>query len=72
MDERRMQDFLRAALDVNERQDAMTEALDELNDEIVEILSFEDAGVMTMNKGLVVRTADGAEFQVTIVQSRGS
>jgi hypothetical protein len=32
--------------------------------------SFTDAGVMTTNEGLVVTTADGAEFQLTIVRSR--
>ena len=32
--------------------------------------SFEDSGVMTYNKGLVVRTLDGSEFQLTIVKSR--
>ena len=37
---------------------------------ISDLSTFEDAGVMTMNKGLVVRLADGSEFQVTIVQSQ--
>lgn len=32
--------------------------------------TFEEAGVMTSNKGLVIRTADGSEFQLTIVKSR--
>jgi len=32
--------------------------------------SFEEAGVMTTNKGLVVRMGDGSEFQLTIVRSR--
>ena len=34
------------------------------------IQTFEEAGVLTMNKGLVLRTKDHREFQVTIVQSR--
>ena len=34
-----------------------------------EIRSFADAGILTRNAGLVVRLANGAEFQVTIVQS---
>ncbi len=33
------------------------------------IKTFEDAGVLTSNKGLVVRI-DDAEFEVTVVQSR--
>ena len=35
-----------------------------------QVETFEEAGVMTYNKGLVVRLPDGSEFQVTIVQSR--
>lgn len=31
------------------------------------VRSFHDAGIMTSNKGLVVKTADGQEFQLTIV-----
>ena len=34
------------------------------------IKTFEEAGVLTMNKGLVLRMKDRREFQVTIVQSR--
>lgn len=32
--------------------------------------TFEEAGVMTMNRGLVIRLKDGCEYQLTIVQSR--
>ena len=39
-------------------------------EEIRSIRTYEDAGVMTYNKGLVIRYDDGTEFQVTIVQSR--
>lgn len=31
--------------------------------------SFEDAGLLTRNEGLVVRLDDGTEFQVTVVES---
>ena len=34
------------------------------------VRTFEDAGVMTYNKGLVISLPDGTEFQLTIVQSR--
>ena len=34
------------------------------------VRTFEDAGVMTYNKGVVISLPDGSEFQVTIVQSR--
>jgi len=34
------------------------------------VTSYEEAGVLTRNSGLVVRTTDGSEFQLTIVQSQ--
>jgi hypothetical protein len=37
---------------------------------IVDVSTFEEQGVLTYNKGLVIKTADGSEFQVTIVRSR--
>ncbi len=39
-------------------------------DAVKEALTFEEVGLLTSNRGLVVRMADGAEFQVTIVRSR--
>ena len=33
-------------------------------------MTFEDAGIMTRNKGVVLRFEDGTEFQVTIVRSK--
>lgn len=32
--------------------------------------TFGDAGILTMNKGLVVAMDDGTEFQLTVVLSR--
>jgi hypothetical protein len=32
--------------------------------------SFENEGVITYNRGLVLQLEDGTEFQITIVQSR--
>jgi len=34
------------------------------------VTSFADGGYLTRDAGLVVRLADGSEFQITIVQSR--
>jgi len=34
--------------------------------------TFEHVGLMTSDNGLVLRMADGSEFQVTVVQSRGA
>jgi hypothetical protein len=32
--------------------------------------TFDDAGILTMNKGLIVELENGEEFQITIIQSR--
>ena len=32
--------------------------------------SFEDCGILTQNKGLVIRLKTGDEFQLTIVKSK--
>ena len=32
--------------------------------------SFDQAGILTMNKGLVLNMEDGSQFQLTIVKSR--
>jgi len=34
------------------------------------IRTYDDAGILTMNKGLVIEMPDGSEFQITIVKSR--
>jgi hypothetical protein len=36
------------------------------------VTTFQDAGVLTMNRGLVVSLPGRGEFQITIVQSRRS
>jgi len=38
--------------------------------EVLSTSTFDDAGVMTYNKGLVVRMEDGSEFQLTVVRSK--
>ena len=37
---------------------------------IKDVRTFDIAGLMTKDRGLVVRLADGSEFQLTIVRSR--
>ena len=39
-------------------------------EEITDIRTFEDEGVMTDNKGLVIKYDDGTEVQVAVVQSK--
>lgn len=41
----------------------------ELN-EVVDVRTFAESCVMTRDRGLVLRTMTGCEFQITIVQSR--
>jgi len=33
--------------------------------------SFRDVGMLTMNAGVVARTSDGPEWQLTVVRSKG-
>ena len=37
---------------------------------IERVSTFDEAGVLTRDAGLVITTKDGSEFQLTIVQSR--
>ena len=39
-------------------------------DDVRSVMTFEETGMLTRNNGLVVRTSDGSEFQITIVKSR--
>ena len=38
--------------------------------DVSDVRTFEESGIMTRNKGLVIRLDDGSEFQLTIVKSR--
>lgn len=51
----------------------LREAINLMNDEdpeVERISTFEEAGILTRNKGLVVKSIDGREFQITVVQSK--
>ena len=37
---------------------------------VARVYSFEDVGVLTRNRGIVVKMDDGSEYQLTIVKSR--
>jgi hypothetical protein len=41
-----------------------------ITDQVVGARSFDEAMVMTRDAGLVIKLANGDEFQITIVQSR--
>lgn len=38
--------------------------------ENMRVRTFEEAGVMTYDKGLVISLPDGSEYQITIIRSR--
>lgn len=38
--------------------------------EVADVRSFESAGLLTTNDGIVVKMSDGSEFQLTVVKSR--
>lgn len=38
--------------------------------DLADVNNFSGCGLMTEDAGLVIRTKDGSEFQITIVQSR--
>jgi len=38
--------------------------------ENMQVSTFKESGVMTYDKGLVIRLPDGTEYQLTIIQSR--
>ena len=38
--------------------------------ENMQVSTFEESGVMTYDKGLVIQLPDGTEYQLTIIQSR--
>ena len=42
----------------------------EILENIADVQTYEEAGVLTTNAGVVIRMADGTEWQVNIVRSR--
>ena len=38
--------------------------------ENMQVSTFEESGVMTYDKGLVIRLPDGIEYHLTLIQSR--
>lgn len=76
MTEQRFQDYLYQMLQViadmapvDEDGELLWPARSETED-VREVRSFADEGVLTNNKGLVIRLEDGSEFQLTIVRSK--
>lgn len=77
MNDRELQDKLRTLLEelIFDRDDADDPAdpggeMAEYIEGIRNVVSYEDVGIMTTDKGLVIECDDESEFQITIVQSR--
>jgi hypothetical protein len=74
MNARQLQDQLRDLLETvlfaREDRDNPARALAEHVEGIRQIATYDDVGTMTRDKGLIIETDDGAEFQLTIVESR--
>jgi len=73
MNERQMQNALERLL--TNLIDAQRRGREEIDmpggmGEIAEVEDFVQAGVLTRDKGLIIRLADGSEFDITITQSR--
>ena len=71
MGEYEVQDGIRILLD--EQWDEMV--ADNFSEEfssLENVSTFEESGILTTNKGLVIRLADGSEYQLTIVKSKNA
>ena len=62
-------DEMKADDDDSTMADIARDIADDL-DEITSIESFEDSMLLTPNRGLVITTAKGDKFQITIVQTK--
>ena len=76
MTEQRFQDYLYILLQTiadtaptDEDGEPLWPALQE-SDDVQDVRSFADDQVLTSNKGLTVKLADGTEYQLTIVKSK--
>jgi hypothetical protein len=75
MNERELQGTLRDILEalkfarVGDPDDEIAEFA-ERTQRIRNLCTFSDAGVLTINKGLVIETDDGGEYQITVARSK--
>ena len=73
MNDHEFQDALKTLLDEIACMDADDLDQFDLPDDlggIERVRTFEEAGVLTQNAGLVIELTDGSQWQVTIVRSR--
>ncbi len=65
-----LRDLLEAVMFARDDADDPVRELAEHVEGIRQIATYDDVGMITRDKGLVIEARDGSEFQVTIVQSR--
>ena len=73
MNEKDFQDALKALLREVALMDEAAASAAGVPDALVNlrrVRTYEEEGILTQNAGLTVTTADGSEFQITIVRSR--
>jgi len=63
-------DVLSELMSVGDDEDDPLYELGERTSEIKRLWTYEESGMLTEDKGLVVTCHDGREFQVSIVRSR--
>jgi phage repressor protein C with HTH and peptisase S24 domain len=56
--------------DLDNTEESLVQDIKEFLEDAFTVETFEEAGVMTNNKGLVVSTASGKQFQLNIVRSK--
>jgi len=70
MSERELQDNLKDLIEIAGYDHDFHETFDLWDLTEATAHSFEEAGILTNNKGLVIKLRDGSEFQITIVKSK--
>jgi len=70
MTERELQDNLMELVEIAGYDEDFYEMFDLWDLTEASATSFKEAGVLTNNKGLVMKLRDGSEFQITIVKSK--
>lgn len=56
--------------DLDNTEESLVQDIKEFLEDAFRVETFEEAGVMTNNKGLVVTTASGKQFQVQVLRSK--
>lgn len=56
--------------DLDNTEESLVQDIKEFLEDAFTVETFEEAGVMTNNKGLVVTTASGKQFQVQVLRSK--